>query len=132
MNTHDISRAPTDRSPEIQFDPDACSLSISGASFPEDGAAFYGPVLSTLDDILKALDQRCVTVRIALNYFNSSSAKALMNLFLMLDDAAQAGNQVVVNWFHAADDDTMKEFGEEFAEDVRFVRFNVIPTAATS
>jgi hypothetical protein len=130
MNTPDICRAPTDRSPEIRFDPQACSLSISGASFPEDGAAFYGPVLTTLEEVLKALQERCVTVRIALNYFNSSSAKALMNLFIMLDDAAQAGNQVTVNWFHAPDDDTMKEFGEEFAEDVRFVRFNVIPSAA--
>lgn len=130
--TTDICRAATDRSPEIRFDPQACTLSISGASFPEDGAAFYGPVLTTLEGVLKALRQRSVTVRIALNYFNSSSAKALMNLFIMLDDAAEAGNQVFVDWFHAADDDTMKEFGEEFAEDVRFVRFNVIATPATS
>lgn len=117
----------TDRSPDIRFDALTPRLSIRGSSYPEDVAAFYGPVLADLKQVLGGMMRAGLTVDIALVYFNSSSAKALMNLFLLLEGAAEAGNDIIVNWFHTPDDDTMREFGEEFAEDVRFIRFNVIP-----
>lgn len=125
-----IFREATERSPEIRYDSLSRTLSVSGASYPEDVASFYGPVLAALSDVLKGLQREAVTVDLALVYFNSSSAKALMNLFMMLESAAEQGNQVTVNWFYAPDDETMKEFGEEFAEDIRFVTFNVRPIGA--
>lgn len=127
MQRPELARTPTDRSPEIWYDAVSRTLSINGASYPEDAAAFYGPILGALQEVLSGLHRSSITVDIALVYFNSSSAKALMNLFMLLEATGEAGNDVTINWFHASDDDTMKEFGEDFAEDTRFVRFNVTP-----
>ena len=59
-------------------------------------------------------------------YFNSSSSKTLMDLFELLDDAAKAGKRVVVNWRYDRDNETAKECGEEFREDVAALRFNLV------
>lgn len=122
-----LAIAATDRSPEIRFDFQSRTLSLRGESYPEDVAAFYGPVLGDLEAFLKRLEGEAVVFDIALVYFNSSSAKALMNLFFMLEAAAEAGNAITVNWHYAEDDDTMQEFGEDFAEDLAQVTFNLKP-----
>jgi hypothetical protein len=119
----------TPRSPEISFAYDRHHLTIRGKSYPEDAVAFYVPVLNSLKDYLQPLEGTAVTVDIELLYFNSSSAKALMNLLLMLEDAAGRGNPVTVNWHYAEDDETMQEYGEEFAEDLEQVTFKLVPVA---
>lgn len=49
-------------------------------------------------------------------YFNSSTAKVLMGLFEILDEAAGNGNEALITWSHEEDDDNMEEMGEEFGE----------------
>lgn len=117
--------AASERSPEVLFDFAASTLKLKGESYPEDVAAFYGPLLTALDKWLAGLNKTALTLDIELVYFNSSSAKALMNLLLLLEKAGAAGNQVVVNWHFNSEDDTMQEFGEDFAEDLEHVQFNL-------
>jgi len=105
-------------------------MSLKGESYPEDVASFYGPLLSSLDSWLATKPDVALTVDIELVYFNSSSAKALMNLFMLLEKAAAAGAAISVNWHFSSDDDTMQEFGEDFAEDLEHVRFTLCPTDA--
>lgn len=112
----------TDRSPAVRFDPAAGALALSGESYPEDAAAFFGPILHGLRAFLQ-MEGPSVTVDIALIYFNSSSAKALMNIFQMLEEAAANGRAVTVNWHFAPDDETMEEFGEDFASDLDAIDF---------
>lgn len=121
-----LTRTATERTPEINFDFSSGVFSIRGESYPEDVAAFYGPVMSALKDRLVTGSRQTLTFEIELIYFNSSSAKVLMNLFLLLENAAESGNRVRVNWYYLGDDDTMREFGEEFSEDVRKIEFNVV------
>ena len=117
-----IEIAATDRSPAVRFDPVAGRFSMAGESYPEDAAAFYGPILYALRSFL-AEDGPSVTVDISLIYFNSSSAKALMNIFQMLEESAADGRTVTVNWHFAPDDETMEEFGEDFASDLEHIDF---------
>ena len=115
-----------ERSPEVNFDFANHKLSLKGESYPEDVASFYGPILKDLEKYLNSLDGKGHTeVDIQLVYFNSSSAKALMNFILMLDKAAKVGNKITINWHCHEDDDTMREFGEDFAEDVEAASFNL-------
>jgi hypothetical protein len=60
-----------------------------------------------------------------LTYFNSSTAKALMNLFKVLEEAAKHGTEVLINWHFAPDDDAMREFGEDFSQDFHACAFNL-------
>lgn len=122
-----IVREATGRSPSVHFDFDSAKLSLRGKSYPEDAAAFYVPLLGELRDWLAQQDGRTIQAEIALLYFNSSSAKAIINLLAMLDDAAARGNDVQIEWLHLADDETMQEYGEEFAEDLTKAGFRLVP-----
>ena len=62
--------AATDRSPEIDFDFAAHRLRLKGESYPEDVAAFYGPVFQALDEYLGRLGNGACTFEFELIYFN--------------------------------------------------------------
>jgi len=118
--------AATERSPEVDFDFKHGILSLRGESYPEDASVVFGPIFGALDQFLATVGNREIRVDFDLSYFNSSSAKALMNMFQRLDHAAAAGARIKVSWFFAPDDDTMKEFGEDFSEDLEHVSFNLV------
>jgi SiaC family regulatory phosphoprotein len=121
----DLKIAATDRSPELDFDFENHRLRLKGESYPEDAAAFYGPVFEALDDYLAGLDNGACTFSFELIYFNSSSAKAIMSIMEKLDDAAAAGASVTINWYYDEEDDTMKDLGEEFGEDIENAEFHL-------
>ncbi|EER60257.1 putative lipoprotein [Acidovorax delafieldii 2AN] len=115
--------APTPSSPEVDFRFDTHTLSLRGESYPENAAAFYGQIIERLKAYLDLLQDSKVEVNIALAYFNSSSTKMLFNLIAALDEAAEAGNHIALNWFHDEEDDTIFEFGQELCEDFPAIHF---------
>ena len=118
--------AATERSPEVDFDFNHGVLSLRGESYPEDASAVFGPIFAALEQFLADVSSRDIRFDFDLTYFNSSSAKALMNMFQLLDHAAGGGARIKVTWFYAPDDDTMKEFGEDFSEDLEHVVFELV------
>ena len=70
-------------------------------------------------------------MQIALAYFNSSSTKMLFNLIEALNEAAQAGRQVDLHWYHDEEDDTLFEFGQELRDDFPALRFLSHPVGPT-
>jgi len=115
----------TERSPEVDFDFGANVFVIKGESYPEDVTAFYGDVISKLESHLGALDSGSVEFNFELIYFNSSTAKVLMGLFDLLEETAEGGVEVNINWLFDEEDDTMEELGEEFAEDLEHAKFHM-------
>ena len=120
----------TERSPEIDFNFGENVFVMRGESYPEDVTAFFGPIVEKLETHLEGANDADVRFNFELIYFNSSTAKILMGLFETLDEAAEAGNKVVVTWIYEADDDNMQELGEEFAEDLEHARFVLKEVAA--
>lgn len=117
--------AETERSPEVDFDFPNHSLSMAGESYPEDAAAFFGPLIESLKKFLDQPGPESLTFDLRMSYFNSSSAKALMNMFQLLESAAEKGSRIVIRWHYHEDDDTMEEFGEDFSEDFSSVDFQM-------
>ncbi|HEY1090850.1 MAG TPA: DUF1987 domain-containing protein [Burkholderiaceae bacterium] len=115
--------APTPSSPEVDFRFDTHTLHLRGESYPENAAAFYGEIIAQLKAYLAGLNGQQIAMHIALAYFNSSSTKMLFNLIERLDDAVEAGNQVMLHWYHDAEDDTILEFGEELRDDFPAIAF---------
>jgi hypothetical protein len=123
--------AATADSQEVDFRFDTHSLKLSGESYPENAAAFYGSVLKSVDEYLAHVASGTrVTVDVALVYFNSSSTKMLFSLFDLLNGAAQKNVHVVLNWHHDPDDDTIQEFGFELRDDFPGLEFHDLPTAS--
>ena len=129
MNTVDATAmenlfiAATATSPEIDFRFDTHRLAMRGESYPENAAAFYGPIIAQLDAYLQGCEGAGIVVDIALSYFNSSSTKMLFNLFDALNRAALEGNTVRLHWLRDEEDDTIQEFGEELQADFEAIEF---------
>lgn len=121
-----ITISPSDRTPQIDFNFQTGRLSIKGEAYPENASAFFGPLLIAIRTYLQTLPEGEVFMDIKMEYFNSSSAKALMNLFQIMDGAAKDGVNVMVHWHYHADDETMQEFGEDFSEDLEFLHFEMV------
>jgi hypothetical protein len=119
--------AATPTSPEVDFHFAEHTLSLKGESYPENAAAFYGPVIERLRRYLGDCRAQTITVNVSLAYFNSSSTKMLFALFEALNDAALAGNDVLLNWYRDEEDDTILEFGEELRDDFAALHFTDRP-----
>ncbi len=123
-----ISHKATERTPLVEFDFAGHHLVMEGESYPEDAPGFFGPILEALREYLDGLaDGARVVFDLKMSYFNSSSAKALMNMFQMLEAAARGGCSITINWHYLEDDDTMEEFGQDFSEDFEGVEFRMCP-----
>jgi hypothetical protein len=62
----------TDRTPAISLTKDPLKFSISGESFPEDVSAFYGEVISAVNQLASSAKGK-LEVEMAMVYINSSS-----------------------------------------------------------
>jgi hypothetical protein len=109
--------------PGVEFDPAAGFLRLEGESYPENAAAFYLPLF---EQLRAAEGPAALKVEITLDYFNSSSSKCLLDLVELLNRRVQGGQAVSLAWRHDADDEEMREAGEEFAEDAVF-EFTIKP-----
>ncbi len=114
----------TERTPELLFDFQANTFSLKGESYPENIAEFYGGPVGQLKEHLNAQKGRKIVFHFELPYFNSSSAKTIMGLFSMLEQAAEDGNEVKITWVCEEGDD-MQEMGEEYAEDLDAATFEL-------
>jgi hypothetical protein len=114
------------RTPQISFNPSEGVFLLEGESYPEDTRKFYDEPLSKVHGFLGGRFEQPCTFAFKLKYFNSSSAKVLMDLFIAIEESAVSGNVVSVEWHCAEDDDNMQELGEEFSEELSQAKFSLI------
>jgi len=126
MNMTKYSVQATKSSPQIDFDPDTMLFEIKGESYPENCWGFYSPMFEWLEDFFGKTNRDCVEINMEILYFNSSSSKTFMDFFDMLDDQAERGKNIVVNWRYHEENEPAMECGEEFMEDVNNIKFNLI------
>ena len=119
--------AATKSSPAIDFDPASYSMSMRGESYPENCSRFYEPVFQWLRHYLAYTGTQPMLLDLEIIYFNSSSSKTFMDLFDLLDAAAETGKPVTVRWHYHPENETAFECGEEFQEDVRHMTFELVP-----
>lgn len=122
-----IDILPTTRTPSLKLNFDTCEFLLEGESYPEDTTKFYSHPIDQVLTFLGAKQDKPVTFKFKLKYFNSSSAKVIMDLFTALEESAASGNSVKIEWHFVADDDNMEELGEEFSEELSLANFELIP-----
>lgn len=117
---------PDEFTPGIDFDPTQMVFEIYGFSRPENVVGFYKPLLSWLDTFsseVLAPDpemHRLLEVNIKLTYFNSASSKFLLDILLLFIRMNTGNCKVHIKWYYEADDDEIKESGEELSEMLGF------------
>jgi len=115
----------TDCSPRVILDPDKNIFEISGESRPQDVSKFYCDLLKWLDDFDRQLaKQQKISDPIVFNfnfeYFNSSSAKYILDFCRNLANLHARGNNITVKWHYEEDDEDMLEAGKEMSRIVKF------------
>ena len=99
----------TQLTPEINFSPDENIFIIKGTSSPEDVRALYYPVIEWIkifvDDIIEGelpqfSSSNPVRFKTDLDYFNSSSAKFLLDIFTELKRLSLKDIKVLVEWYY--------------------------------
>jgi hypothetical protein len=112
----------------VDFNPEEDVFVMKGESYPENALKFFTPVLEWLAKYLDTCrSDTSMILDMDIIYFNSSSSKALMNLFELLESAAGSGMGIRVNWRHHEMNDVACECGEEFAEDLQGIAFLLHP-----
>ncbi|MGL4790587.1 MAG: DUF1987 domain-containing protein [Anaerotignaceae bacterium] len=116
----------TGSTPYILFDEENGYMKFEGESFHENVIEFYSEINSFLSKYMYT-DFKTFTFDCELTYFNSSTAKLLLNMLMSMDEAViNCENKITVNWITTEDNDIIIECGEDFSEEVENIVFNMI------
>jgi hypothetical protein len=110
----------TESSPSVILDPDKNIFEISGESRPPDVSAFYGEILKWMEDfsvyLLKSQNNsEPVVFNFDLEYFNSWSAKYILDLCKQMASLQSKGKNIEVKWKYEEDDIDLLEAGKEMS-----------------
>lgn len=124
----------TQYSQNVDFDPEARVLSLSGISRPENTIEFYEPVLAWLEEFLDSEKQRPagekpVQLDINMDYINSISVKYIMGIILKCQQELKSRNGLSVNWYYVDGDEEGRAWGEDMAA-IAGMDFNLIEKSA--
>jgi hypothetical protein len=116
---NDLNIPASQSTPSIVSDGAKGTLHLGGDSYPENSFELYGPVIQWVDDYLASTDQPLVII-LELQYLNTSSVKAVMDMFDLLEAAHGEGRKVSVTWYYDSRNERVGELAEEFKEDCTF------------
>jgi hypothetical protein len=105
--------------PAIQADWQEGVLKMQGDSYPENAFELFGEIIQWVEDYL-AHSADPLRVKLQLLYLNTSSIKAMMDIFDLLEDAHAKGCAVSVTWHYDKRNERLAELAEEFKEDCTF------------
>ncbi len=114
----------TSVSPAVDFNLETRVLELSGYSRPENVRDFYFPLIQWLDELNTVqmknrsmnIDIEQFTFKFKFVYFNSSSAKFIYDIIIMLNGFQKDGFPIKIYWFYDSDDDELRESGEELSD----------------
>lgn len=116
---NELSIEATQSTPSVEADWQGGVLRMGGDSFPENSYEFFGTVIDWIERYL-AGSERALQLELRLMYMNTSSVKAMMDIFDMLEDAHRGGRAVSVRWFHDPRNERVADLAAEFSEDCTF------------
>jgi hypothetical protein len=128
----------SDSHPTIILDHLENKYSIAGESRPENPMKFYEPVFNwfnnyfnhvyVFNDLNTPSTKSIKKLTIKLDYFNSTSAKVLFDLFTMLNEVGSKKFNVSfeIDWYYPVEDTDMLDAGKEM-EKMCGLKFNYCP-----
>ena len=116
----------TQKTPFTDFNADTGDFAIRGKSVPDNAAIFYEPLFEWLDQYSQSPAKNTI-VTVQFEYFNTSTAKFLLDMFSRLELLqASKKSEVVVNWQYSDEDEDIKETGEDY-QSICKIPFNITP-----
>lgn len=121
----DLDNAQTASTPRVHTDSLRGRVTMAGDSYPENPFDFFQPIIEWIEAYLDG-DSRPLCLDLELVYLNTSSIRAMMDIFDRMEEAHLDGRQVSVLWTYDPDNERVGELAEEFREDCTFP-FTIAP-----
>jgi hypothetical protein len=118
-DAYNLSLEATQFSPSVNADWEQGCLRMTGESYPENTYEFFAQVIAWTESFLLAMPTS-LTLELHLSYLNTSSIRAMIDIFDLLQDASAEGKSVRVCWLYDNRNPRASELGEEFKEDYTF------------
>lgn len=124
----------TVNTPKVILDADNHHMEFEGDSRPEDVQKFYKPIIIWLDEyekyvpyVIEKGESPDLTCNFKFEYFNSSSAKYVMDIINKIGaiDDANEKLKTTINWHYDEMDEDMLDAGQEF-EEMLNTKFNFV------
>lgn len=109
-----LSIKATALTPFVMFDSTNGNMKIEGRSIPENADDFWLPILNWFESYIIS-PSNVTTFSINLEYFNISSSKRILFLLYKLNELAERGCDVKVEWIYRKEDEDMFEVGQDYA-----------------
>ncbi|MDR1813158.1 MAG: DUF1987 domain-containing protein [Candidatus Fibromonas sp.] len=120
-----IEKQKTTSTPYVLIDEEKSYMKLEGRCFHEKVAEFFEEANDWLERYL-ASDFGVFTFDCAIDYFNSSTTKLLLNMLLKMDRHASAEKKIIVNWIASKNNGIIIECGEDFKDDMNNLEFNLV------
>ncbi|MBX3101752.1 MAG: DUF1987 domain-containing protein [Bacteroidetes bacterium] len=104
----------TEDTPRIKLDPASNVYELIGNSYPENSTKFYTPILDWFRAFFEDGQQGGITVDFSFDYFNTSSAKYILEILRFIQDYHDTGKACAIRWHYFEDDTDMLEAGEDY------------------
>ena len=113
------------KTPQINFDGKSGIFELKGRSLPENPVQFYLPLFIWLENYLLTPAPQTI-LNIQLDYFNTNSAKCIVELFKKLESLSKSNKgKATINWHYNDQDEDMMETGEDFKSIIE-IQFNLV------
>ena len=119
IEPYNLNLAASQFSPSVDADWQSGCLRMGGESYPENTYDFFSQVTTWMQRFL-ASDTKPLRLELHLSYLNTSSVRAMIDIFDNLQEASDQGRKVSVLWLYDNRNPRAAELGEEFKEDYTF------------
>lgn len=109
----------TQSTPSIEADGEQGLVRMQGDSYPENSFELFGPVIAWVERYLDG-GTRPLNLELRLIYLNTSSIRAMMDIFDLLEAAHGKGREVSLTWYYDSRNERVAELAGEFKEDCTF------------
>ncbi|MBI3512020.1 MAG: DUF1987 domain-containing protein [Bacteroidetes bacterium] len=101
--------------PRINLDAKKNIFSISGRSIPADATVFYLSSDKWAELFTKNFTGNAVTFDIKLDHLNTGSVRSILSILAKFLKMRSRGVTVTINWHHEAEDEDIRDKGEEMS-----------------
>ena len=116
----DLHIPPTPSTPQIIARGESGQVHIKGDAYPENAFELFGEVIDWIERHLASATTSALHMELELVYLNTSSVRAMMDIFDELEGAHTRGADVSVTWYFDLANERAGDLAQEFKEDYTF------------
>lgn len=109
-----ISLNPTKETPRVHLDKANNIFELEGRSRPENIDSFYGPIYEWFEEYRRNPNDS-THIQMNFEYFNTSSAKAILELLKLFENMHKDGLDIKIIWHYHEEDEDMQDAGQDYS-----------------